>query len=104
MRTSSTFIGDIVLQPGDVLLYHTKGLIPWWIRVKTWSDVNHVEVYIGHSRSFTARETSGVGVFSTRTNGLCYVLRPVRSYDAHHAARWRAAVVGQGYDWLGLMV
>lgn len=95
-------VGDVVLEPGDVLLYRTAGFVPRWIRIKTWSDVNHVETYVGHGRSFSAR-AAGVHVFPLRLDGLRYVLRPVRPYDATRAMRWRATVLGQEYDWFGFV-
>ena len=103
MRSATVTIANVTCQPGDVLLYRRGGVVSWWIRVKTWSDVDHVETYIGHGRSFSAR-SEGVGVFPFRADGLRYVLRPMRPYDVKRAAIWRTTVLGQGYDWLGLLV
>lgn len=38
---------DLFLSPGDILCYYSPGIVAWWIRWKTWSDVNHVEMYVG---------------------------------------------------------
>lgn len=37
------------LQPGDILCYNSPGVFAWWIRFKTWSDINHVELYLGNT-------------------------------------------------------
>ena len=103
MRSASVSISGVALQPGDVLLYRRDGFVAWWIRVKTWSNVDHVETYVGNGQTFTAR-SEGVRVFAFQSKGLRVVLRPVRPYDAVSAMRWRAGVLGQGYDWLGLLV
>lgn len=93
----------MLLHPGDVLLYRRPGFVGGWIRIKTWSDIDHVETYVGNGKTFTARP-EGVRIFPFQADGLRYVLRPVRAYDHVGAARWRATVIGQGYDWLGLLV
>ena len=91
------------LRPGDLLLYRSGGLFAWAIRVKTWSDVNHVETYVGTSQAFSARN-NGVNVFPLRLEGLRYVLRPIAPYDHVAAAAWRETVRGQRYDWKGMLV
>lgn len=91
------------LHAGDILLSESYGLIGAWIRVKTWSDVSHAEVYIGNGRTFSSR-FEGVNEYDFDPEGLRYVLRPYRRYNNEAAARWRATVCGQGYDWLGVTV
>ncbi len=52
------------LRPADLLLYrNTWSLVGFAIRVKTWSDVNHVEVYPAMGR-WSPRARPGRG--STR--------------------------------------
>jgi len=34
------------MQPGDCLLYRTKGFWSWLIRVKTFSSVSHCEAVV----------------------------------------------------------
>lgn len=92
-----------MVEPGDILLYRSEGFIPWLIRVKTWSDISHVETYIGADQSFSARN-EGVGIFPFRLDGLKFVLRPKLKYDPFTAGLWRKKVVGQKYDWLGFLV
>jgi len=95
------------LLPGDHLLYDvdkpwTSGfLCDWVIRVKTWSDVAHIEVYDGDNQSLAAR-AGGVDRYPFRTQGLKYVLRP-QSWDADAARAYFRSVQGQKYDWKGLL-
>lgn len=97
-------IQGMVLKPGDVLLYKSNGLFPWAIRVKTWSEVNHTETYLGNGLSAASREGSGVDTYKTRLKGLLYVCRPATLFDFQFGVDWHETVKGQGYDYLGLMV
>lgn len=93
------------LQPGDVLLFNRSGTFNWIIRVKTWSRFSHVEVATGSKRVFASRNGEGVGFYGTDLRGLAVVLRPTVPFDVTAAERWakQQRVVGQGYDWLGLL-
>jgi hypothetical protein len=89
------------LLPGDALLYRSKGLFAWAIRLKTWSRCNHIEVYMGKGIAYAAR-TEGVRSYPLRTEGLYAVLRPEGVFDQAKATAWfNASAVGQAYDWLG---
>lgn len=91
------------LLPGDALLYRSKGLMPWLIRVKTWSRASHIEVYMGKGIAYAAR-TEGVRSYPLRTEGLYAVLRPEGAFDAAKATAWfNASAVGQKYDTFGLL-
>lgn len=88
------------LRPGDVLLY--RGL--WAIRIKTWSDVGHCEVYIGDGHTITAK-SGGVKVYPFEVPDLAYVYRPIGAFDLAAARAWfDAEANGQGYDYLGLFL
>lgn len=90
------------LSPGDLLLYDGGGFIGWAIRVKTWSPVNHVEVYIGDLRAVSAR-ASGSRVFDLDTREPYAVWRPTEPVDITAAMAWfRDKAEGQRYDWFGL--
>lgn len=94
----------VTLIPGDVLLYNSGGLFPWAIRVKTWSDVNHVETYIGNAESVGSRERYGVNTYALRFKGLRYVCRPTVPFRLDHGMLWHKGVIGQKYDYKGLLV
>lgn len=91
------------LEPGDVLLYSGGGLAGWLIKLKTWSDVSHVELYVGGGRAFASRDGIGVRTFDARAAGLYAVLRPVVPVNLEAAAAFHATCTGQGYDWIGLL-
>lgn len=93
-----------ILTPGDVLLYRPTGFFGKLIALKTWSDVSHVEVYIGDGRSVASRDGKGVGNYPFRDTELMYVLRPQAHFNLARAMNWFKTVDGQGYDWLGLLV
>lgn len=94
----------LVLKPGDCLLYrNTWSFIGWVIRVKTWSPVNHVEVYIGDGHVISARST-GTRIYPVTFDNLYEVRRPTETVDLSAAMKWFMEVAnGQGYDWLGLL-
>jgi hypothetical protein len=94
-----------ILQPGDVLLYSGNGLVGWWIKIKTWSDVSHCETYIGEDMTAGSREPFGVRTFQpVRRKNLKYVYRPTVPFDFKKGWKWHKTVVGQRYDFLGLLV
>lgn len=94
-----------ILRPGDHLLYRGQGLWSRLIRLKTWSPVSHIEVYLGEGRVLASRENVGVGIFDLRTDELTHVLRPLRELDLVAGRQWlhHAKVLGQRYDWWGLL-
>ena len=98
------------LQPGDHLLYNVKwDLCDCIIRVKTWSDVAHIEVFDGDggtpggSPVSLAARRDGVNRYPFRPDGLAYVLRPEK-WDTAAGRYWFEKVArGQAYDWKGLL-
>lgn len=91
------------LRPGDVLLYRGTGLYGFLIRVHTWHDVGHVEVYVGEGQSEASRDGLGVGRYPLRTADLLHVLRPKPPLDLAAGERWFATVKGTPYGWLDLL-
>ncbi len=91
------------LAPGDCLLYSGGGFFSRLIRIKTWSPISHVEVYIGGGLSVASRDGKGVNTYPLRLDGLVTVLRPARYVDMPAALAWHQHQVGQKYDWWGLM-
>lgn len=94
---------ELALQPGDVLLYSGKTLFSRIIKIKTWSDFSHVEVYVGEGESVASRNGIGVGLYPIRTDDLRAILRPRVPFDVASAMKWFATVDGQKYDWTGLL-
>jgi hypothetical protein len=91
------------LRPGDLLLYRRKGFWCWVIKVKTWSEIIHVETYLGDGIAHAARECSGVGRFPIEFDGLVAVRRPITPFDLTKAQPYLNNVNGQGYDYFGLL-
>lgn len=92
------------LLPGDCLLYNADTLLDLAIRVKTWSPVAHVEVYIGDGLSVASRNGVGVNKYALRKQGITYVLRPNQAFDQAAALKWfYSNAKGERYDWLGLL-
>lgn len=94
------------LLPGDCLLYRPNSLFGHVIAVKTWTDISHVEVYIGGGESVGSRERLGVRKYPLRTGQLGFVLRPsLQPVDLEAGLRWfYSEALGQKYDYLGLLV
>lgn len=94
----------VVLHAGDVLLYASSGFWAWTIKVKTWSEVSHVEVVGPDATALASRDGSGVDTYyPIRLDGLYAVLRPRQTPDMAAAWQWHRTVRGQKYDWWGLM-
>ena len=93
------------IQPGDFLLYSGKGFFSWLIKVKTWSRFSHVEVYIGHGQTIASRDGIGVDIYWTRDKDLACVLRPNKKLDIDAGIAWAQenCILGQKYDWWGLL-
>lgn len=92
-----------MLLPGDCLLYSGKSLFSLLIKIKTWSRISHVEVFLGNNRTFTAREGHGVGFYDYDPTNLAYILRPKFDFDFEDALVFARMVDGQKYDYLGLL-
>jgi hypothetical protein len=93
---------ELNLKPGDCLLYSSHGPFGWFIRLKTWSDVSHVEVYLGGGKAFASR-SEGVNVYEFKDKNLVYVLRPTGYIDLNLGNSWAETVRGRKYDWWGLL-
>lgn len=94
-----------ILLPGDVLLYRPTGFFGWLISVKTWSDVSHVEVYIGDNSALASRDGVGVARYMLRTSEVGYVMRPKRGLNLNTGLDWfYTKANGQKYDWKGILV
>jgi len=78
------------LQTGDILLYG-GGFIGRLIQLRTWSDVSHVEIYIGEGRSVASR-SDGPRICPLRILGLRRVVRPVASFDLTGGMAWFCSV------------
>lgn len=92
------------LQPGDVLLYNGSGLYSWIIRIKTWHATSHVEVYVGDGQSVASRDGIGVGLYTSRSDGLTHVLRPTVPFQYKAAMDWFYRHANkQPYGWLDLL-
>lgn len=91
------------VQPGDVLLYARQSWFNWLIRIKTWSRFTHVEVAVSTEHVFASRNGQGVAFYRPDLSGLAVVLRPTEPLNVAQAALWGKTVIGQGYDWLGLI-
>ena len=70
-----------ILKPGDIMLFNTLDLVDDVIDFKTGSDVAHIEIYAGGSKSYASRNGIGVGLYPVRITGLRYVRRPVGVLD-----------------------
>jgi hypothetical protein len=90
------------LQPGDILLYGDSSPLSWAIRFRTWSDVSHVEVYVGDGRSIAAR-SDGFKKYPLRLDGLRRVIRPAIPFNFKSGMEWFAAVDGTKYGWADLL-
>jgi hypothetical protein len=84
---------------GDFLLYHKEGVFNEVIDIKTASDVDHIEVYIGDGASLASRNGIGVNLYPYRADGLIHVRRPVQPFVFAQAEAWFATVKGAPYGW-----
>lgn len=93
---------DILLYDVDSIFTSPQGyLVDLAIRFKTWSEVAHLEMYWQAGLSFASRG-EGVNFYPFRRDGLKYVLRP-KFVDEVKAGAYANSVIGQKYDWLGLL-
>jgi len=92
----------IKLQPGDCLLYGGCGLISTAIKIKTWSPVSHVEIFVGVDRVVAAR-SGGSHFYPFDPKNLKEVWRPKEDVDTLASMRWFVKEAeGQRYDIWGL--
>ena len=90
------------LEPGDILLYGGTDLVSRLIQFRTWSDVSHIEIYVGDGRSVASRNGIGVGKYPLRIAGLRRVYRPV-PFNLADSLAWFATVDGTCYGWADLL-
>ena len=88
-----------LIQPGDCLLYSGHAIWSWIIKLKTWSDVSHVEVALNEHYTLTSREGRGVNLYDFDWDDLHTILRPTGPIDFGAAMAWFATVRGQRYGY-----
>jgi hypothetical protein len=95
-----------MLKVGDILLYSGRGPLSWAVKVKTWSDISHVELYIGAGLTVSAR-AEGVRYFPFTDKDLVEVWAPeagYRKWDFDSGLVWfNEQAHGQAYDVWGLL-
>jgi hypothetical protein len=93
------------LRPGDVLLYHPKGIYGWIIRFHTGHAIGHVETYVGNGQSVASRDRIGVGQFPLRESELAVVCRPKPGTRLNwlDANEWFESVKGTPYGWSDIL-
>ena len=90
------------LLPGDVLLYSHTSLMSWLIRIKTWSQISHVEVYWGAGKAAASRDGHGVNIYPFDAT-VAVVLRPKVAFNKEQADAWLQGEIGKPYGWLDLL-
>ena len=103
MKPATTINDFPELMPGDILLYGGTDLVSRLIQFRTWSDVSHIEVYVGDGRSVASRNGVGVGKYELRVDGLRRVYRPKLIPDFAKGITWFATVDGTKYGWADLL-
>lgn len=98
MAEPAPFSVDLLL-PGDCLLYSGSSAFSWFIKLKTWSRISHVEVFIGNKRALASRDGEGVSNYPIRLDGLVEVIRPNEPFDLSAGIQWYGTVQGAPYDW-----
>jgi hypothetical protein len=97
------------LEPGDILLYGGRDLVSRLIQFRTWSDVSHIEIYVGDGRSVASRNGIGVNKYPLRIAGLRRVYRSKQRlmlhgfFDFEKSMAWFATVSGKPYGWADLL-
>ena len=94
---------DVLLLPGDCLLYRPSNLLDWIVCLKTGARISHVEIFAGSGQSYASRPGIGVDKHPFREKNLGYVRRPIMY--ASPVALWEEFLPfrGKKYDWLGLL-
>jgi hypothetical protein len=94
------------LIPGDCLLYRPSGVFGCIVSFKTWTDLAHVEVYVGGGLSVASRGVTGVNKYPLRVSKLAYVLRPtLQPVDIEAGLAWfEKSARGQKYDLWGQLL
>lgn len=85
------------------MLYSPKGVFGWFIRIKTWHPVAHVEIYMGGCQSAASRDGQGVGRYPWRDTELLHVLRPNVPFDLVKANAYVDLMNGTPYGWWDLL-
>lgn len=92
------------LQPGFILLYGGNGggeglaakLIEWRENDK---DTDHVAIYIGNGKVFTAFPKGGVNIYDFSPAGLVHVHAPLGTFDLQAVMAWIPTIQGAPYGW-----
>ncbi len=90
------------LLPGDILLYADHSFVDWCIKLRCWSDVAHVEIYLENGLSTASRNGLGVNFYPLRLDGLRYVRRPVVPFGLVAARTYAAKMRGTPYGYADL--
>lgn len=88
------------IKPGSILLYNTPGDVVDEIITRT-GPAAHVEFYEGNGKSLASRNGIGVNRYDFRSAGLIAILET--DVDVAAFSAWFETVIGDAYDWSGLM-
>ena len=88
---------------GDLLVFSRKGLFDWIIKIKTYNQATHCEVYIGDGFTVASRNGQGCARYPVDVNGLLCVLRPKLPFNVTKAmdSFWKNHNM-RPYGWLVL--
>lgn len=93
-----------ILRAGDLLLFSRSGLFDFIIKVKTFSQITHTEIYLGEGKTVASRNGKGCAVYPEDLSGLYMVLRPQQSFDLQKAmVEFYKTMNGRPYGWLSLL-
>lgn len=89
------------LIPGDILLYTGTSIYDELIKLKTWSNICHVEVFWDTGTTVASRPGQGVRIYPFEPVGLVMVRRPTAFWKSH-AEAWLRPMLGLPYDFSDL--
>jgi hypothetical protein len=91
----------VAIQPGDVLIYRGSSLFSRLIRIKTWSEVSHVELANSGASAFASRDGQGVRTYAIDLDPkrLYAVARPCQPLNMERVRLFHRQCLGQRYDW-----
>jgi len=91
------------LQKGDLLVFSRRELFDSIIKIKTWSQATHTEIYIGNGSTVASRNGIGCNIYTLDLNGIYCVLRPVQPFDLDKALlTFNTKYRGLPYGWKAL--
>lgn len=99
------------LQAGDCLLFSPSGFFGSIIKLKTWHNISHVEVYDGPTgpsgapQSWASRDGVGVNLYPARLNDIAIALRPrcLKGLDLDAMRAYGKSMIGTPYGWGDLL-